>query len=106
MLLRRVGGSVVMCLVRCPQRAPRLPAGVAGEWWGCAYARSVGQAVARQGRRARCYAESDELVSVFELDRGRAWTPWTMMVGGAVREWLDVDGIPAVAGCHVQSSTR
>jgi len=62
----------------------------------------MGQALARQGRRARWCAESDELVWVFELDRGRAWSPWTMMVGGAVRERLEVEGIPTVADCHAQ----
>lgn len=41
-----------------------------------------------RARAARWFAVSDELIWIFEMDRGASWSRWAMTVAAAVRAWL------------------
>lgn len=61
----------------------------------------MGKAAKPQGRASRWLIASDELVWVFELNRGAAWARWSPIVGCAVRAWRESDPT-RVADCDVQ----
>ncbi|GAA4716206.1 hypothetical protein [Nocardioides conyzicola] len=65
-----------------------------------AAARAIGEVAERQGRASRWSIATDELLWVFELDRGASWSRWAPLVGCAVRAWHQTDP-RRVADCDV-----